>query len=117
MTTTIQQVMGPNFRFMCGSDNRKECGAAEDDRCSFCPLSKSTLQEQLLAMPTALAFSLTFHVISYMEKRATLNADKLAVLRDYVQRSTHWQEGGADRHAALQALQQLEKQAMKATDV
>lgn len=32
----------------------------------------------------------------------------LATLRDYVERSTHWQEGGADRHAALLALQVLE---------
>ena len=32
----------------------------------------------------------------------------LATLRDYVERSTHWQEGGADRHAAMLALQVLE---------
>lgn len=32
----------------------------------------------------------------------------LQVLRDYVERSTHWQEGGADRHAALLALEALE---------
>lgn len=32
----------------------------------------------------------------------------LATLRDYVERSTHWQEGGADRHAALLALSALE---------
>ena len=25
----------------------------------------------------------------------------LATLRDYVERTTHWEEGGADRHAAL----------------
>lgn len=25
----------------------------------------------------------------------------LATLRDYLERSTHWREGGADRHAAL----------------
>lgn len=31
----------------------------------------------------------------------------LATLRDYVERSTHWQEGGADRHAALEALNEL----------
>jgi hypothetical protein len=35
-------------------------------------------------------------------------AQALCVLRDYVQRSTHWQEGGADRHAALLALEVLE---------
>jgi hypothetical protein len=32
----------------------------------------------------------------------------LATLRDYVERSTHWQEGGADRHAAKQALKVLD---------
>lgn len=37
------------------------------------------------------------------------NEKHLATLRDYVQRSTHWQEGGADRHAALLALKALEK--------
>lgn len=31
----------------------------------------------------------------------------LETLRDYVQRSTHWQEGGADRHAAIEALGEL----------
>lgn len=31
----------------------------------------------------------------------------LATLRDYVERSTHWQEGGADRHAAKKALGEL----------
>lgn len=33
----------------------------------------------------------------------------LATLRDYVERSTHWREGGADRHEALKvALPRLE---------
>lgn len=32
----------------------------------------------------------------------------LVTLRDYVERSTHWREGGADRHAALLALRVLE---------
>jgi hypothetical protein len=32
----------------------------------------------------------------------------LATLRDYVERSTHWKEGGADRHSALLALRALE---------
>jgi hypothetical protein len=32
----------------------------------------------------------------------------LATLRDYVERSTHWQEGGADRHAAMLALEVLD---------
>jgi hypothetical protein len=31
----------------------------------------------------------------------------LATLRDYVQRSTHGQEGGSDRHTALLALDEL----------
>lgn len=31
----------------------------------------------------------------------------LDVLADYVERSTHWREGGADRHLALLALQAL----------
>lgn len=31
----------------------------------------------------------------------------LDILKDYVERSTHWQEGGADRHAALLALKEL----------
>lgn len=31
----------------------------------------------------------------------------LATLRDYVERSTHWQEGGADRHDAKLALDEL----------
>lgn len=35
----------------------------------------------------------------------------LATLRDYVERSTHWEEGGADRHAALQALKALDQRA------
>ena len=33
----------------------------------------------------------------------------IATLRDYVERSTHWQEGGADRHAALQAMKEIEQ--------
>jgi hypothetical protein len=34
----------------------------------------------------------------------------LSVLRDYVQRSTHWQNGGADRHGALhEALPELQE--------
>ena len=32
----------------------------------------------------------------------------LATLRDYVERSTHWQEGGADRHAAKLAIKALD---------
>lgn len=39
-----------------------------------------------------------------------LSADKgtaLATLRDYVERSTHWREGGATRHDALSALDTL----------
>jgi hypothetical protein len=36
-----------------------------------------------------------------------VEAEALAVLQDYVERSTHWQEGGADRHTALTALQVL----------
>jgi len=31
----------------------------------------------------------------------------LATLRDYVERSTHWREGGATRHDALAALAEL----------
>jgi hypothetical protein len=31
----------------------------------------------------------------------------LATLRDYVERSTHWQEGGATRHDAILALSSL----------
>ena len=31
----------------------------------------------------------------------------LATLRDYVERSTHWREGGATRHDALRALAEL----------
>ena len=38
----------------------------------------------------------------------------LATLRDYVERSTHWREGGADRHAALQALKTAEQEASPA---
>jgi len=34
-------------------------------------------------------------------------AQALATLRDYVERSTHWREGGADRHAAKEALKAL----------
>jgi hypothetical protein len=34
----------------------------------------------------------------------------LATLRDYVERSTHWREGGADRHSALLALRVLEEE-------
>lgn len=34
----------------------------------------------------------------------------LAVIRDYIERTTHWREGGADRHAALcVALPELER--------
>ena len=32
----------------------------------------------------------------------------LATLRDYIERSTHWQEGGADRNAAKQALDKMQ---------
>jgi hypothetical protein len=35
-------------------------------------------------------------------------ADALRTLRDYVERSTHWQEGGATRHDAMLALKELE---------
>jgi hypothetical protein len=31
----------------------------------------------------------------------------VSTLRDYIERSTHWAEGGADRHSALQALNAL----------
>ncbi len=34
-------------------------------------------------------------------------AQALATLADYVQRSTHWEEGGATRHDALLALGEL----------
>lgn len=34
----------------------------------------------------------------------------LATLRDYVERSFRWREGGADRHAALLALKVLEEE-------
>lgn len=36
-------------------------------------------------------------------------AQALATLRDYVERSTHWKEGGADRHAAKLALRDLDE--------
>lgn len=46
--------------------------------------------------------------------RAVSGAEKaLATLRDYVERSTHWQEGGADRHAALEALRALDQEACR----
>lgn len=35
-------------------------------------------------------------------------SETLATLRDYIERSTHWQEGGADRHAALLSLRALD---------
>lgn len=34
----------------------------------------------------------------------------LATLRDYVERSTHWREGGATRHDALLALRVLDEE-------
>lgn len=38
----------------------------------------------------------------------------IATLLDYVERSSHWQEGGADKHAAVQALQVLARECMPA---
>lgn len=32
----------------------------------------------------------------------------LAIVADYVERSTHWQEGGADRHSAKESLSALQ---------
>lgn len=43
-------------------------------------------------------------------------AQALATLRDYVERSTHWKEGGADRHAALQSLKVLDLWALADED-
>lgn len=39
-----------------------------------------------------------------------MSTKPLDVLKDYLERSTHWQEGGADRHAALEALKALREQ-------
>jgi hypothetical protein len=38
-----------------------------------------------------------------------MNSTRLATLRDYVERSRHWIEGGATRHDALLALNALEQ--------
>lgn len=39
-----------------------------------------------------------------MSKTHKTMAEVFAILNDYVERSTHWREGGADRHAAKLAL-------------
>jgi hypothetical protein len=65
-------------------------GANWCDECNDGPMHECDDQGNLITKPTP-------------------EPTPLEVLRDYVERSTHWRPGGADRHAALQALKQLEE--------